>query len=66
MSKANSAGQGAGPGSGSGPMMQGAGGKSIEHARGDRRFRGLAYRLHNRVKTVSDSIQAAQGIVTKA
>ena len=39
MSKANSAGQGAGPGSGSGPMMQGAGGKSIVHARGDRRFR---------------------------
>lgn len=39
MSKANSAGQGAGPGSGSGPMMQGAGGKSIMHARGDRRFR---------------------------
>lgn len=39
MSKANSAGQGAGPGSGSGPMMQGAGGKSIVHVRGDRRFR---------------------------
>ena len=39
MSKANSAGQGAGPGNGNGPMMQGAGGKSIVHARGDRRFR---------------------------
>ena len=37
--RADSAGQGAGPGSGNGSMMQGAGGKSIVHARGDRRFR---------------------------
>ena len=32
-------GAGAGPGTGNGAMMQGAGGKSIIHARGDRRFR---------------------------
>ena len=32
-------GTGAGPGTGNGAMMQGAGGKSIVHARGDRRFR---------------------------
>lgn len=32
-------GTGAGPGIGNGAMMQGAGGKSIVHARGDRRFR---------------------------
>lgn len=32
-------GAGAGPGTGNGVMMQGAGGKSIVHARGDRRFR---------------------------
>ena len=30
---------GAGPGTGNGAMMQGAGGKSIIHARGDRKFR---------------------------
>ena len=34
-----SSGAGAGPGTGNGAMMQGAGGKSIIHARGDRRFR---------------------------
>ena len=39
MSRTDSAGQGAGPGSGNGPMMQGAEGKSIVHVRGDRRFR---------------------------
>ena len=32
-------GAGAGPGTGNGAMMQGAGGKSIIHARGDRKFR---------------------------
>lgn len=35
----NATGIGAGPGQGNGTMIQGAGGKSIIHARGDRRFR---------------------------
>ena len=34
-----SAGIGAGPGAGGGTMVQGAGGKSVIHARGDRKFR---------------------------
>ena len=34
-----SAGIGAGPGTGGGTMVQGAGGKSVIHARGDRKFR---------------------------
>lgn len=37
--KKGQAGAGAGPGSGRGAVMQGAGGKSVIHARGDRRFR---------------------------
>lgn len=37
--KAKTMGIGVGPGSGSGAMTQGGGGKSIVHARGDRRFR---------------------------
>ncbi len=39
ISRANRVGRGAGSGSGGGPMMQGTGGKSIVHVRGDRRFR---------------------------
>ncbi len=39
MSRGDFAWHGAGAGSGNGVMMQGAGGKSIVHARGDRRFR---------------------------
>lgn len=66
MSKANSGRTGCRPGKRKRSDDAGRRRQKYSACAGRQEISGLAYRLHNRVKTVSDSIQAAQGIVTKA